>query len=67
MWRVIVELCVVLGAVGGLGLKITQFVVARKLEEREAKGSPDYEHVKQLERENKELDEMLERIRGEKK
>lgn len=69
MWRVLVELSVVLGAVGGLGLRITQYVVDRKVKRHLESRTPsaDYEHVKQLEEENKELDEMLTRIRGERK
>ena len=62
MWRVFVELCVVLGAVGGLGLKVTQYVVQRRVDRH--RGSPDYEHTKQLMRENEEMDEMLRKMRG---
>ena len=63
MWRVFVELCVVLGAVGGLGLKVTQHLVQRRVARH--RGSPDYEHTKQLLRENEEMDEMLRKMRGE--
>jgi hypothetical protein len=42
---------------------IGEFLRRRWLRRRRRLRSEDYEHVKQLERENEEMDEMLERMR----
>jgi hypothetical protein len=42
---------------------IVEFLRRRWVQRRRRLRSEDYEHVKQLERENEEMDEMLERMR----
>jgi hypothetical protein len=42
---------------------IGEFLRRRWVQRRRRLRSEDYEHVKQLERENEEMDEMLERMR----
>jgi hypothetical protein len=59
--RLLVDLSILFSAVGGIGWKVMRFWVQKKVA-RQLPPSPDYEHIKQLERENEEIDAAMERM-----
>ena len=60
--RLLVDLSILVSAVGGIGWKVMRFWVQKKVA-RHLPPSPDYEHIKQLEKENEEIDAAMERMR----